>query len=648
MQPESHAALEWDAQGQPLSSQFGDVYFSKDNGLEESRQVFLKHNRLAERFAELAPGAAFCIGETGFGSGLNFLCAWQLFEQNAPADACLHFVSVERFPLKQADLERALALWPELNEYSQALIAQYRGICPGFQRLSLAAGRVQLTLLIGDACEQLAQLDAHVDAWFLDGFAPAKNPQMWSPKLFAELARLSKPQASLATFTCAGQVRRDLSEAGFVLTKEPGYGRKREMLVGQFTGAVRAEPYKPWFARAFKASERCAVVIGGGLAGCATAASLAQRGWQVTLIERRAQLAEECSGNPQGALYLKLSAYGTPLTSLVLAGFGRTRRLAEQLNEGDWQGCGLLQMAYDEAEQGRQVELVGAFSEQVLRPVDAQEASALAGIELPMGGLFYPESGWIHPPALCAKLVDHPRITRLHCQEVLDIRHEQGQWQAFSGQQLLAQAPVIVLAGAAEVQRFAPCAQLTFKRIRGQLSRLPMTPVSQQLRTVLCAEGCLMPARQGAHTLGSSFDLKSQDEALSVAEHQSNLQRLAQMAPQLAEQAPAAEQLEGRVAFRCSTPDYLPLIGPLADREALRARYAVLAKDSRKVPAGPCPWLEGLYLNTGHGARGLISAPLSGELLAAWLSDEPLPVPRDLAEACHPNRFWIRELIRRQ
>ncbi|HHO8087815.1 TPA: tRNA (5-methylaminomethyl-2-thiouridine)(34)-methyltransferase MnmD, partial [Pseudomonas aeruginosa] len=140
------------------------------------------------------------------------------------------------FPLAAADLRRALALWPELAPWSEALLGQYLAVHPGFQRLAFAGGRVGLTLLLGDVLECLPQLDARVDAWFLDGFAPAKNPDMWSPVLFAELARLSAPQATLGTFTSAGFVRRGLIEAGFAMQRVPGYGQKREMLSGTYQG----------------------------------------------------------------------------------------------------------------------------------------------------------------------------------------------------------------------------------------------------------------------------------------------------------------------------------------------------------------------------------------------------------------------------
>ncbi|MFK5667304.1 bifunctional tRNA (5-methylaminomethyl-2-thiouridine)(34)-methyltransferase MnmD/FAD-dependent 5-carboxymethylaminomethyl-2-thiouridine(34) oxidoreductase MnmC [Pseudomonas shirazica] len=646
-----HAQIDWDDQDRPHSRQYDDVYFAVNEGIEETRHVFLGQTRLAERFANLAPHACVVIGETGFGTGMNFYCAWQLFEQHAHAEARLHFVSVEKYPLGRDDLARAIRLWPELAAYSQPLLEQYVAVHPGFQQFTFDNGRVTLTLLIGDVLEQLPQLDAQIDVWFLDGFAPAKNPDMWTPELFAQLARLSHPGTVLGTFTTTGWVRRSLVDAGFAMKKVPGIGKKWEVMSGAYVGPVPS-PGAPWYARpAAVAGPREALVIGAGLAGSTTAASLARRGWQVTVLERHDTPAREASGNPQGVLYLKLSAHGTALSQMILAGFGYTRRQLQRLQRGhDWDACGVLQLAFDSKEAERQGKLAGAFEHGLLHSLERAEAEAIAGVALPAGGLFYPEGGWVHPPALCQQQLQHPGIRLLTHQEVLELRKVDGQWQAWAGERLLASAPVVVLAGAADVLRFEPCAQLPLKRIRGQITRLPATPSSRALRTVVCAEGYVAPPRGDEHTLGASFDFHSTDLAPTVTEHQGNLALLDEISGDLAQRLGTAEldpgQLQGRAAFRCTSPDYLPIVGPVADAQAFAQAYAVLSRDARQVPDVVCPWLDGLYVNSGHGSRGLITAPLSGELVAAWVCGEPLPLPRAVAEACHPNRFALRRLIR--
>lgn len=226
-------SLEWQ-DGQPYSTRFGDVYFSSDSGLEESRHVFLRGNRLAERFAALPAGQSFVIGETGFGTGLNFLCAWQLFERVAPSDAKLDFFSVDKFPLQTDELRTALALWPELHAYAEALLAHWPQRESGWNRWSFAGGRVRLMPAFCDVAEALPEMSGNVDAWFLDGFSPSKNPEMWAQAVLDSIARASRTGATLATYTCAGWVRRGLRQAGFAVEKTAGFGRKREMLCGAF------------------------------------------------------------------------------------------------------------------------------------------------------------------------------------------------------------------------------------------------------------------------------------------------------------------------------------------------------------------------------------------------------------------------------
>ncbi|WP_339533308.1 bifunctional tRNA (5-methylaminomethyl-2-thiouridine)(34)-methyltransferase MnmD/FAD-dependent 5-carboxymethylaminomethyl-2-thiouridine(34) oxidoreductase MnmC [Pseudomonas mucidolens] len=653
-----HAQLDWDDQGRPRSRVFDDVYFSDKSGLEETRYVFLEQNRLAERFAALTVDGSLVIGETGFGTGLNFLCAWQLFEQQAVTGARLHFVSVEKYPLSPADLQRALALWPELKPFADQLLTQYVAIHQGFQRLVLDSGRVTLTVLIGDALEQLPQLDAQIDAWFLDGFAPAKNPDMWTAELFAELARLAAPGSTISTFTSTGWVRRLLNGAGFKMKRTPGIGHKWEVLRGEFLGWPEQTPRPPttapWFARpAPHNGERHAMVIGGGLAGCATAASLAARGWRVSLLERHAALAQEASGNPQGVLYLKLSAHGTALSQLIVSGFGHTRRLLQQLQRGvDWDACGVLQLAFNAKEAQRQATLAEAFAPDLLRCLDQPQAQAIAGVALAHGGLFFPEGGWVHPPALCQWQAAHPLIEVLTHHDALDLQRVDNQWHAQAAGRVLASAPVVILAGAAEVTRFAASAELPLKRIRGQITRLAQTATSRDLATVVCSEGYIAPARLGEHTLGASFDFTREDLTPTASEHAGNLHLLRDISVDLWQRLQAEEldpeRLEGRAAFRCTSPDYLPIVGPLADSQAFSLAYAALRKDARQIPDTPCPWLDGLYINSGHGSRGLITAPLCGELLAAWINQEPLPLPASVAQACHPNRFALRRLIRNQ
>jgi len=231
--PITQAALEWRG-GLPYSTAFNDVYFSSDDGLLETEHVFIQGNALVNRWQQLQ-GDSFTILETGFGTGLNFLCACKAWLAHAPANAVLHFISVEKHPLSAADMHKALLHWQALHASASELLTHYDTLLQT-GTASLFNRRIQLQVLFGDATAGLSGLDIKADAWFLDGFAPAKNPDMWQPALFAQMARLSNLQTTFATFTSAGIVRRGLTAAGFKVVKTPGFGRKREMITGHFIG----------------------------------------------------------------------------------------------------------------------------------------------------------------------------------------------------------------------------------------------------------------------------------------------------------------------------------------------------------------------------------------------------------------------------
>ncbi|MCJ8169136.1 bifunctional tRNA (5-methylaminomethyl-2-thiouridine)(34)-methyltransferase MnmD/FAD-dependent 5-carboxymethylaminomethyl-2-thiouridine(34) oxidoreductase MnmC [Atopomonas sediminilitoris] len=649
------ADLHWNDQGQPISARFDDVYFSTTDGLAESRYVFLQHNRLAERFAALQPGDLFSVGETGFGSGLNFLCTWQCFEQHAPQGARLHFFSAERYPLTREDLRRALALWPELAEFAAALLAQYQALHQGYQTLHLAAGRISLTLLMGDALPLLRGLSGTMDAWFLDGFAPAKNPGLWQADVMQAIAKASRPGSTLATFACTSAVRKALEAAGFAMHKAEGFGLKREMLYGHFVEAPpppkKSKP-TPWFAAPPTPKAGHALVLGAGLSGCATANALARRGWQVDLLEQHAEIAQEASGNRQGIMYLKLSAHLTPLTHFVLSGYGYSRRLLEALPRGQdavWDNCGVIQLASAEKEPERQAELAAAFPD-LMTLVDAQAASKVAGVSMDEGGLLFPEAGWANPAALSQHLIDHPNITLHTGFKAEQINNVDEIWHVSAADGRQMRSPVLVLANAVQAKSFAETAHLPHKAIRGQVTHIPPTAYSQQLKTVLCGSGYTAPVWRGLHNVGASFVFKFADLAPTAEEHVSNLAILHSLSSTLAESfaEPDVDQLEARVGVRCTSPDYLPLVGPVAVADEFCQRFAKLRQDAFARFKDPCPWHLGLYVNTGHGSRGLISAPFCGELLAAQICGEPLPASQALLGACHPNRFLHRDLVKRK
>jgi tRNA 5-methylaminomethyl-2-thiouridine biosynthesis bifunctional protein len=662
------ADLTWE-EGQPVSQHFGDVYFSKDDGLAETDHVFLQGNNLPQRFAELGPDENFFIAETGFGTGLNFLSAWRLWQRQATPGAQLHFVSLERFPLTPEDLAKAHALWPELAPLSEALLAQYPTVLhEGHHRLDF--GPVQLTLIFADVTAglstmmfsdhddwQIAFARRGVDAWFLDGFAPAKNPEMWVPELFTAMAKLSHSGTSLATFTCAGIVKRGLAHAGFNLEKIPGYGRKREMLIarGHEQPDQTARERKParalaWMVADIGARPKSVAIIGAGLAGAITAQALAARGINVTVFERHGHPAMEASGNPQAVLYAKLSAQPGVLGEFNLRSLAFAQRFYAPYWSRVGAKCGVLQLALSDKDQLYQQRLVASLGRQqrLLACLDRSQAQAKAQIELPSGGIFFPDSGWLQPRKLCEMLLDQALVTLISDCDIQVLKRTRDHWFVVARQAHHGPYDAVVLACANEAAKFSQTQNLPLKPVRGQVSQLPATNHSANLATVLCANAYVAPSSAGAHCGGASYDLTHTDTAVRATDSAENLTQISELVPGAASEwaALSAADIPGRAALRATTPDYLPMVGPAPDADQFDQDFAALRRNAKVALPHTGSFHPGLYVNVGHGSRGLAYLPLSAHLLAAHMLAEPNPVGLALMQHLHPARFLIRDLIR--
>ncbi len=625
-----HAQLEWH-ENQPYSSEFGDIYFSSDSGLDETQYVFLAHNQLKTRWENLKEDH-FTIAETGFGTGLNFLCTWKLWRETAPPCARLHFISTEKCPLNIDDLQKALSLWTSLSEFSDALINQYQLVSKAWHRLMFDDGRVMLTLLIGDANASLPKFKGAVDAWFLDGFSPAKNPGMWQNSLFEEVANHSRSETTFATFTSAGDIRRGLQNAGFQVSKAPGFGKKREMLFGQYQSSAQNKQNQN--------NNKTVIVIGGGLAGAASAEAMVRRGYQVTLIERHSSLAQEASGNPLGVLYPRLTGGETALNTLALQGFLYTLGLLNhiKINDENYQQCGVLQLAFNERERKRIASVINEYPE-LVHEVNKITASKLSGISIEHEGMFIPQAGWLNPAAFCEALTKHTNIKKQTNTEALSIDKISQSWQVLSQRGVVAEASNLIIANATDAQKFMQTGHCEMQSVRGQITLLPATLTSKTLKTVICTDGYLSPARQGQHCLGATFLPNDNNTDIREAEHISNLNMLKSLAPDLSNTGYDVQALQGRASIRATTSDYLPLAGTVLDITQLKEsppRY--------NAPPDNLPWLEGLYINAGHGAKGLVNAPLCAEIIASFICKEPAPVDCTLLSALDPNRFALREL----
>ncbi len=566
----------------------------------------------------------------------------------------LHFISVEKYPLTQADLRKALAAWPELAPLSQPLIDQWPLPVSGCHRLLFADGRIRLDLWFGDIKEMLPQVPhpatGLVDAWYLDGFSPAKNPEMWTQDLFDDLARLARPDATLSTFTCAGFVRRGLIAAGFAMKKVKGHGSKREMLAGVREGKVPQQSIAPWYARP-AGREGEVLIIGGGIASAMTALSLVERGRHVTLLCEDGEPASGASGNRQGALYPLLNGEHDALSRFysLAFGFARNRLLAlAKHHPVAFSLCGVTQLGYDDKSAAKLAKMSqGSFPPELMHPLSAAEVEQVVGLPCDADGVSYPLGGWLCPADLTRAAIREAqasgRLEVVFNAAVTRIAEEADGWHLESRDGRQWRAPNLVVAAGHQLPALLPFAELPLYPVRGQVSHVPTTARLSQLRTVLCYDGYLTPAHNGAHCIGASYGRNQTDLAYRADEQEQNRARLQACVPH--QRWPAEVDVSGnqaRVGVRCASRDHLPVAGPVA-------RLAALADHDVNAPADQqraLPLHAGLYVLGALGSRGLCSAPLCGELLASEICGDPLPLAADLLEALHPARYWVRRLRR--
>ena len=623
--------------GTPYSAIFDDVYHASHGALAQARHVFLAGNDLLGKDARWNGVDSFVILETGFGLGLNFLVTWQAWRESKTKGR-LHFLSVEKHPFRRDDLAALLASHTELAPLSAELLRQWPPLTPGFHRLHFDDGKVTLTLLLGDAQTLLPQLVARADAVYLDGFAPAKNPEVWSPALMSAMTRVCKAGATLATWSVAGELRRTLEQAGWSLERRAGFAPKREMLIGRRVVAVSPTPTPE-----LSPLERRAIVIGAGLAGAAISERLASRGWHIELFERHDAPAQEASGNPAGILLPHLAKDDALAARLSRACFLYALRHLKDLAVVRWSPCGVLQVARDAAHESLQRDTV---QELELPPdfaafLEHDAATALIGREVAHGGWWFPNGGWVSPGSLCATLLAAGGAhMHLHFgSEVASLRKCPDGWQALdSGGELLASAPHVILANAHAANLLLEQA-LPLTPIRGQISCLPQDMaerIDPPFHHVLCRSGYVTPPQAGIVCVGASFDSGNTDLSIRPADHAGNMQRLDELLPGAAQGIDAA-RLGGRVGLRSAAPDRLPLVGLLPDTTAVAGNSPSL---------DTLPRMVGLHALLGLSARGMVWAPLAAELLASQLNGDPWPVERELARAVDPARFHLRALRR--
>lgn len=573
----------------------------------------------------------------------------------------------------QKDLLRLHQQWPQLKLYSEELLQHYPDHSAGIHRihLTVASKHITLDLLYGDACTSLESIyhdnGFRVDAWYLDGFSPRLNPDMWSADLFRVIALLSKKGTTLSTYSVAGNIRRGLAAVGFAVTKETGFAQKRHMLCADYIEQKNTtNDYKtnhhssPWFtlpARQFSTEKRVCI-IGAGLAGCASAYALAKRGWSVTLIERSSKIASMASGNPKGILHCNISKKETPYSSYLLQAYLYAIRhylSIEKESSIDWQQCGSIQLAYNDSEQQKQSLIIqqARYSTNLFQAIDAKETNLIAGLEVNMDGLFFPDSACLSPQLLCQYYCSHPGITVLLNSEVIDLNKSEQHWQITTRDSnhkpnILIGNDAVIIANSYDADKFQLTKHYPLIPNRGQVNFYRTTPQSRDLKTNLCSNAYITPAFQDTHSIGGTYTANCKNSKTSNKDTNNNLNLLKKTLTNIATDFIDQTETGARAAIRCSTPDYAPVIGPVENYSANQTIYSELSRNAHKKINKSPEYESGLFVNLAHGSYGLTSTPLAAEYLASMLNNEPLPIPSEQIQCLHPIRFLIRSLKKQQ
>jgi len=647
----NHAQLDWSDQSEPFSTQFDDIYFNNDHGADESEYVFFSGNDLGSRW-QTSNSEQFCIAETGFGSGLNFLTSalkFNEFQAKNPTTQLkrLHFISFELYPLELEAIQTTLDKFTQFSDLSSQLIQQYPLPLVGCHRLTFNQGEIILDLWFGDINQQIDNLTGHstgiVDAWYLDGFNPHKNPEMWHQALFQKMFSLSKPAATLATFTAAGFVRRALIEAGFSMSKRKGYGKKREMLVG----IAQQEEVKQ------KQVEQTDVaIIGGGIAGLCTALSLAKRGNKVTVYCADEQLGIGASGNLQGALYPLLNQQHDELSQLFANAYQYALNFYKQVNQQvpfSHQFNGLLQLAYDHTSH-RKLESIdkAQLPLSLVKWLTEHQTNALAGLPIGHQSLYYPSAGWLSPRELINSL--SKILKALPNVQILCDHHIDSVGQSYDGlndwilttnpskqhQATTLKHQCLVIAAGMETLKFNQCRAIPLSAARGQVSHVPSNDNLASLKLTLCHEGYLTPSMQGQHCMGATFKRHDKSIEYREVEQQENHQKLKKSISDQPWVDTIVTNDQAHIATRTTTRDHFPYLGELTDYEQLKQNYQAGIKTNAKLPM-----LSNAYLITGLGSRGLCSGPLLAEILASKINNESLPIASSIYKKMQIPRQWL-------
>jgi len=600
--------LIWSKAGQHCTADCDNLFFQENSNITKAKSRFLISHDLENKFKKLPQKAIFQIAETRFGCGLNFLLTCQLWQKQNPKTTWLHFISFEKHPILKQDLILLYQNWPELSELSTLLLDQYPEPIAGFYKLDFPKHRISLYLTWGDITKTLPQIRATIDVWFENQSPPKKNPEQGQQHIGKQDIKAQKQK----------------------------------------------KPKAPWYHVPPSKKEKDAqdaIVIGAGIAGCSTAYALLKRGWNVTIIDQNNAPGEATSGNIVGISYPRLSANKTPVSDFNLQAFHYARQLASTLPHTDFTACGVLHLDLTPALANKHKNIAALYSvhQKAIHYLTPDSARKISGTELTTGGLFYAQGGALKPPYFCADLLNqYPDYCQHYFKTKIDTIKKIGSlWHVFDhSHRLIKTAPILIIANNQLLKKCVYTNWLPLRFTKGQTSYLHSTDESNSIKTVLCHKGYIAPAQNGKQVIGATFERTNHIDhsVVSDHDHQNNIRELNTYLPHL--KIDKSHVYSGRVGYRATTPDRLPLIGPCPDYHWFQENYKTLKHGNAFISYPKAQYHQGLYLSLGYSSHGMTTAPLAGEIIASLITNDPLPITQDLLQEILPQRFIIRDLKR--
>lgn len=690
----------------PYSHLFDDINLDSELSELQSDFVFIEKNRLISRLQHAKQ--KLVVAETGFGSGLNFLLTLQAYQKSQQASKTalppLHFISVEKSPLSKEQLIKSLAAFPRLKFFASSLTSCYPELPVENSKTqfnsSFLNDQVQLTLLFGDATHRLSSLKCHkeglVDAWYLNGFSLENNSEMLSHELVTQIGRLTKEQGTLTTFIATDFIKHQLRDIGFRLEKSniptnihnntpsKAQNKKSGELYEMYSGVMQNNPLttKGYQLRPRINKPKHVSIIGGGIASACAAYALTKQGVKVTLYCKDSSLAQGGSSNAIGALYPLLHQQTDDISNFYQQAFWRAKALYTEVAQQGFsyphQWCGLLEVSYKESLTNRQQVFEGLnnWPKDLIHGVNAEEASKLANISLPYGGLFMPNAGWVSPQDLVKQIFNAAQTTNLlkvftdtHITSIQQVaalsynsepsppnEHSSGElsndelsWNLTSNQGEFNASVLVICAGADSIE-IEQVKSLPLTATRGQVTSMKSNNQINKLSTVICHKGYLTPENNGIHCIGATFQKNDTNLIPDPKDDAYNLSVLDKCLPELSSAIKWQEEdiSASKARLRCMSQDHLPLVGAVPNINAHIAAYPHLAKDKNWKYQNAAPCIDNLYVLLGLGARGLCSAPLAADILTAELCNTPYPMNDDMLFNLSPNRFIVRDVIKRK